>query len=156
MPLHRILLTNLASFVALYANKGFVSYFRQHFLDRTFQGLYRANAFDIALLVPYFVVLILLASYGLHRYILVYLYYKNRKKRTIEPPARFEDLPRITVQLPIFNEQYGADRLLDCICRLKYPKDKLDVQVLDDSTDETVGVGRDLVEGYAAIGHPIS
>jgi cellulose synthase/poly-beta-1,6-N-acetylglucosamine synthase-like glycosyltransferase len=142
--------------VGVTSPKGIGPYIQQHFLDRTFQGLYHANAFDLALLIPYFVVLILLASYGLHRYILVYLYYKNRKKRTIEPPARFEDLPRITVQLPIFNEQYVADRLLDCICRLKYPKDKLDVQVLDDSTDETVEVVRHLVERYAAVGHPIT
>src|ERR1700756_4598443 len=156
MPLNKILLTNLASFVALYANKGFVSYFRQHFLDRTFQGLYRANAFDIALLIPYFVVLILLASYGLHRYILVYLYYKNRKNHTSEPAARFEALPRVTVQLPMFNEQFVAERLIESVCKLKYPREKLDIQVLDDSTDETVEVGRDLVERYAALGHPIS
>jgi cellulose synthase/poly-beta-1,6-N-acetylglucosamine synthase-like glycosyltransferase len=156
MPLHRILLTNLASSVALYANKGFVSYFRQHFLDRTFQGLYHANAFDIALLIPYFVVLILLASYGLHRYILVYLYYKNRKNHTSEPAARFEDLPRVTVQLPIFNEQFVAERLIESICKLKYPREKLDIQVLDDSTDETVEVVRSLVERYAALGHPIT
>src|SRR5579864_4727662 len=156
MPPHNILLSNVASFVALYANKGFASYIRQHFLDRTFQGLYRANAFDIALLVPYFVVLILLASYGLHRYILVYLYYKHRDKHTVDPPAYFEDLPRVTVQLPMFNEQYVAERLIDCICKLKYPNDKLDIQVLDDSTDETVEVVRNLVERYAALGHPIS
>src|SRR5246500_2911792 len=156
MPLNKILLTNLASFVALYANKGFVSYFRQHFLDRTFQGLYRANAFDIALLIPYFVVLILLASYGLHRYILVYLYYKNRKNHTSEPAARFEALPRVTVQLPMFNEQFVAERLIESVCKLKYPREKLDIQVLDDSTDETVEVGRDLVERYAALGHPIT
>jgi cellulose synthase/poly-beta-1,6-N-acetylglucosamine synthase-like glycosyltransferase len=156
MPLPNILLSNVASFVSLYANKGFASYIRQHFLDRTFQGLYRANAFDIALLVPYFVVLILLASYGLHRYILVYLYYKNRKNHTSEPAARFEDLPRVTVQLPMFNEQFVAERLIESVGKLKYPREKLDIQVLDDSTDETVGVGRNLVERYAALGHPIT
>jgi cellulose synthase/poly-beta-1,6-N-acetylglucosamine synthase-like glycosyltransferase len=156
MPLHNILLSNVASFVVLYANKGFASYIRQHFLDRTFQGLYRANAFDIALLVPYFVVLILLASYGLHRYILVYLYYKNRKNHTSEPATRFEDLPRVTVQLPMFNEQFVAERLIESVCKLKYPREKLDIQVLDDSTDETVEVVRNLVERYAALGHPIT
>ena len=156
MPLNNILLTNVASFVALYANKGFASYIRQHFLDRTFQGLYRANAFDIALLVPYFVVLILLASYGLHRYVLVYLYYRNRKNHTSEPATRFEDLPRVTVQLPMFNEQFVAERLIESVCKLKYPREKLDIQVLDDSTDETVEVVRNLVERYAALGHPIT
>ena len=146
----------LASALALYGPRGIGPYLRQHFLDKTFQGLYHANAFDYALLVPYFVVLILLASYGMHRYVLVYLYYKNREKHTIDPPAYFEDLPRVTVQLPMFNEQYVAERLIDCICKLKYPNDKLDIQVLDDSTDETVHVVSNLVERYAALGHPIS
>ena len=77
-------------------------YIRQHFLDTTFRGLYRANAFDVALLVPYFIVLILLAGYGMHRYILVYLYYKHRKNGTTEPAAYFDDLPRVTIQLADF------------------------------------------------------
>ena len=56
------------------APKGVLPYLRQHLLDKTFQGLYRTDAFDRALLIPYFIVLILLAGYGMHRYILVYLY----------------------------------------------------------------------------------
>src|ERR1700736_694862 len=138
------------------APRGIGQYIRQHFLDRTFQGLYHANGFDLALLIPYFIVLILLASYGLHRYILVYLYYKHKDKRTTEPDGHFEDLPRITVQLPIFNEQYVVERLLESVCKLKYPREKLDIQVLDDSTDETAAVARNLVERYAALGNPIS
>src|SRR5258708_30160195 len=138
------------------APRGILPYIRQHILDKTFQGLYKADAFDVALLIPYFIVLILLAVYGAHRYVLVYLYYKNKKNRTTEPAAYFEDLPRVTVQLPIFNEQYVVERLLDAICKLKYPREKLDIQVLDDSTDETVEVARGLVERYAALGHPIS
>jgi cellulose synthase/poly-beta-1,6-N-acetylglucosamine synthase-like glycosyltransferase len=138
------------------APRGVGPYLRQHLLDKTFQGLYHTDSFDRALLVPYFIVLIMLAGYGMHRYILVYLYYKHKKNRTTEPAAYFEDLPRVTVQLPIFNEQYVVERLLDSICRLKYPRDKLDIQVLDDSTDETVEVARNLVERYAALGNPIS
>jgi cellulose synthase/poly-beta-1,6-N-acetylglucosamine synthase-like glycosyltransferase len=149
------LTSHLASTFAS-APRGIGQYLRQHFLDRTFQGLYHANAFDLALLIPYFVILILLASYGVHRYILVYLYYKKRKNRTGPPAAHFEDLPRITIQLPMFNEQYVADRLIDCICRMKYPREKLDIQVLDDSTDVTVTVVKNLVERYAALGHPIT
>src|SRR5271167_4240882 len=136
--------------------KGLGQYIRQHFFDKTFQGLYHPNAFDLALLIPYFIVLILLAGYGAHRYVLVYLYYKNKKNHTTEPPGRFPDLPRITVQLPIFNEQFVVERLLDAISRLDYPLDKLDVQVLDDSTDETVAVARGLVNHYAARGFPIT
>src|SRR5438552_1480697 len=147
---------SISAVAAFVASRGIVQYVRQHFLDTTFRGLYHANAFDMALLVPYFVVLILLASYGMHRYVLVYLYYKNRRNRTGEPAARFEELPRVTVQLPIFNEQFVIERLLDSVCQLKYPKDKLDVQVLDDSTDETQAVARGLVEHYAAKGFPIT
>jgi cellulose synthase/poly-beta-1,6-N-acetylglucosamine synthase-like glycosyltransferase len=143
----------LAAFVA---PKGIGQYIRQHFLDKTFQGLYHPNAFDTALLIPYFIVLILLASYGAHRYVLVYLYYKNRKNRTTEPPGLFPELPRVTVQLPIFNEQFVVERLLDSISRLNYPLEKLDIQVLDDSTDETIAVARGLVNHYAAKGFPIS
>jgi cellulose synthase/poly-beta-1,6-N-acetylglucosamine synthase-like glycosyltransferase len=138
------------------APKGVGQYIRQHFLDKTFQGLYHANAFDTALLIPYFIVLVLLASYGAHRYVLVYLYYKNKKNRTTEPPAHFPELPRITIQLPIFNEQFVVERLLDAICRIDYPLEKLDIQVLDDSTDETIAVARGLVNHYAAKGFPVS
>jgi cellulose synthase/poly-beta-1,6-N-acetylglucosamine synthase-like glycosyltransferase len=143
----------LAVFVA---PKGIGQYIRQHFFNKTFQGLYHPNAFDTALLIPYFIVLILLASYGAHRYVLVYLYYKHKKNRTTEPPAYFPELPRVTVQLPIFNEQFVVERLLEAICRLNYPREKLDIQVLDDSTDETVAVARGLVNYYAARGFPIS
>jgi cellulose synthase/poly-beta-1,6-N-acetylglucosamine synthase-like glycosyltransferase len=142
--------------IALAASRGVTQYIRQHLLDRTFQGLYHANAFDMALLIPYFVVLILLASYGVHRYMLVYLYYKHKKNRTTEPRHFFSELPTVTVQLPMFNEQYVAERLLDAICRLDYPREKLEIQVLDDSTDETVNVVRTLVERYAALGQPIT
>jgi cellulose synthase/poly-beta-1,6-N-acetylglucosamine synthase-like glycosyltransferase len=138
------------------APKGVMPYLRQHFLDRTFQGLYQINGFDLALLIPYFIVLIILAAYGAHRYWLVYLYYKYKKNKTTGPAAHFDDLPRVTVQLPIFNEQYVVDRLLDAVCKLDYPREKLDVQLLDDSTDETVLVARALVERYAALGHPVT
>jgi len=138
------------------ASKGLVPYLRQHFLDKTFQGLYQINAFDLALLIPYFIVLTILAAYGAHRYWMVYLYYKHKKNKTTDPTARFDELPRVTVQLPIFNEQYVVDRLLDAVCRLDYPREKLDIQLLDDSTDETIEVARILVDRYAALGHPVT
>jgi len=133
-------------------SRGFGQYIRQHFLDKTFQGLYHANAFDLALLIPYFVVLILLASYGIHRYVLVYLYYKNKKNHTVKPGCEFSELPRVTVQLPIFNERFVVERLLDAVCGLNYPLEKLDIQLLDDSTDETQAVARGVVDRYAARG----
>src|SRR5215472_4329674 len=112
----------------------------QRITDKTFLNIYQINGFDLALLIPYFIVLIILAAYGAHRYWLVYLYYKNKDKKTTAPPAQFDDLPHVTVQLPIFNEQYVVVRLLDAVCKLDYPREKLDIQLLDDSTDETVEV----------------
>ncbi len=153
--LHSDLITILVSALWV-APRGIGPYLRQHLLDKTFQGLYHTDAFDRALLIPYFIVLVLLAGYGIHRYILVYLYYKHKDKRTTAPSAIFAELPRITVQLPIFNEQFVVERLLDAVCKLKYPREKLDIQVLDDSTDETVEVARNLVERYAALGNPIT
>ena len=136
--------------------KGFIHYFKSQFLSPTFKGLYSPNAFDMMLLIPYFVVMIILAGYGIHRYVLVFMYYRNRKNRTTEPPTQFADLPRVTIQLPIFNEQFVVDRLVESICKVEYPKDKLDIQVLDDSTDDTVKVAKAVVDRYAALGHPIT
>ena len=154
--MHLTLISPLA-LVLIFASKGLGAYFRQHFLDKTFVGLYQVNAFDLALLIPYFIVLTTLAAYGAHRYWMVYLYYKHRKNKTTKPPDYFhsDELPRVTVQLPIFNEQYIVDRLLDAVCRLDYPREKLDIQLLDDSTDETVEVARILVDRYATLGHPV-
>jgi cellulose synthase/poly-beta-1,6-N-acetylglucosamine synthase-like glycosyltransferase len=146
----------VANMAVVLAQHSFSQYVRQHFLDTTFKGLYQANAFDLALLIPYFVVLILLATYGIHRYTLVYLYFKNKKSGTGEATEKFAELPRVTVQLPIFNEQYVVDRLLQAVCRLDYPREKLEIQVLDDSTDETVNVARGLVEYYASQGYLIT
>src|SRR5215468_4936366 len=139
----------------LFAERGLSQYIRQHFLDTTFKGLYQANGFDLALLIPYFVVLVLLASYGVHRYTLVYLYYKKRNRET-QPVEDFTELPRLTIQLPIFNEQFVVDRLLQAVCRIEYPREKLDIQVLDDSTDETIDVAQSLVEHYQNQGYPIT
>jgi len=147
--------------LAVLAPHGLLHYFRSHFGDIRingfgFKGLYRLNGFDVALLIPYFIVLLVLASYGVHRYVLVYLYYKHRKNKVEQPPNRFAELPRITVQLPIFNEQFVIDRLVDAVCKMDYPREKLDIQVLDDSTDETIEVANAVVQRYAALGYPIT
>jgi cellulose synthase/poly-beta-1,6-N-acetylglucosamine synthase-like glycosyltransferase len=137
----------------LLAPKGFGHYWKTHYADKTFEHLYRWNTFDTCLLIPYFVVMIILSFYGLHRYQLVWLYYKNKKNaaKWDEPPARFTEgeLPFVTIQLPIYNEQFVIDRLIEAVCRLEYPRDRFEVQLLDDSTDETRGVAREIVERYA-------
>jgi len=107
------------------------------------------------LLIPYFIVMIILAFYGIHRYQLVYLYYKYRRNAANNPPSSFEQLPRVTIQLPIFNEQFVIDRLIEACTNLDYPRELLDIQVLDDSTDETRDVAAAICERYRAIGHPI-
>jgi cellulose synthase/poly-beta-1,6-N-acetylglucosamine synthase-like glycosyltransferase len=90
-------------------------------------------------MIIYFVMLVGLSCYGLHRYLMIFLYYKHRKKAA-QPLGRLDPLPRVTVQLPLYNEMYVAERLLDAVVALDYPTDKLEVQVLDDSTDETTGI----------------
>ena len=85
--------------------------------------------------------MVILAFYGIHRYQLVWLYYRNRKNaaKWSESPARFpdDDLPFVTIQLPIYNEQFVIHRLIEACCRLDYPRDRFEIQLLDDSTDET-------------------
>ncbi|MEO6829176.1 MAG: glycosyltransferase, partial [Acidobacteriaceae bacterium] len=126
-----------------------VHYFHQQWVaHQIFAPLYSFNWFDASLLTPYFILMIILAFYGLHRYQLVWLYYRNKKNATHEPTSRFSDLPFITIQLPIFNEQYVVDRLIEAVCNLDYPRDRLEIQVLDDSTDETRQVASQIVERY--------
>jgi cellulose synthase/poly-beta-1,6-N-acetylglucosamine synthase-like glycosyltransferase len=157
-PLRRRLLFTTIHTLALtllfQQRTGLGHYWKTHYATRTFQGMYRWNSFDVYLLVPYFIVMVILAFYGIHRYQLVWLYYRNRKKAatSLNPPMRFadEDLPFVTVQLPIFNEQYVIDRLVDACCRIEYPRDRFEIQVLDDSTDETHQVAGEIVARYAA------
>lgn len=87
-------------------------------------------------LLCYLLVLVGLAGYGFHRLSIVYLYWKNRNNKP-QPKARFQELPVVTVQLPMFNEKFVVDRLLESVAALDYPQDKLEIQILDDSTDDT-------------------
>jgi cellulose synthase/poly-beta-1,6-N-acetylglucosamine synthase-like glycosyltransferase len=100
------------------------------------------------------VVCTVLAVYGIHRYILVYLYYKYRRNRP-QQQACFLDKPRVTIQLPMYNELYVAQRIIEATCRVDYPRDRLEIQVLDDSTDETTRIAAETVERMRAEGHPV-
>src|ERR1700677_1132695 len=95
--------------------------------------------------ICYSLVVLGLSAYVIHRYSIIYLYFKNRHRK---PAAisKFHVLPVVTVQLPIYNEIYVVERLLKAISELAYPKDGFEIQVLDDSTDET----RELTERLAA------
>lgn len=111
------------------------------------------------LCVAYFVVLGLLASYGLHRSHLVLTCWRHRRKlaqtRQGLPAldlSQDQALPHVTIQLPLYNEATVAERLLDYTARIEYPRDRLEIQVLDDSTDETSGLLRRHVARLAATG----
>src|SRR4051794_14971662 len=99
----------------------------------------------------YFFVLIILAVYGWHRYHLVYLYMRNSDRVPKAGPLP-DELPVVTIQLPLYNEMYVADRLIDAVCRIDYPHDRLEIQVLDDSTDDTCSIADLAVRRFAAQG----
>src|SRR5512138_1310418 len=105
-------------------------------------------------LAAYFFVLIVLAVYGWHRYYLVYLYLRYRDQEP-KAGAPLDPLPAITIQLPLYNEMYVADRLIAAVCAIDYPRERLEIQVLDDSTDETRSVAELAVRRLAAQGHDI-
>jgi cellulose synthase/poly-beta-1,6-N-acetylglucosamine synthase-like glycosyltransferase len=144
------------AYLAFAPHNGLLHALKMQYADQTFKGLYHWNWFDLTMLLPYFAVMIALSYYGIHRYTMCYNYYKYKKNYHPDPPQYFAELPLVTVQLPIFNEQFVIDRLIEAVCAMEYPREKLDIQVLDDSTDETQQVAADIVARYAALGHPIS
>ena len=111
-----------------------------------------ANA---ALVGLYFALMALLSLYGLHRYYLIFLYYRYRAAAPPRPAGRFRRLPRVTVQLPLYNERFVVEQLLESVCRLDYPRELLQIQVLDDSTDETQRLARRKTEQLRDAGQPI-
>ncbi len=100
---------------------------------------------EVLFLATYFLVLLILSIYGSHRYVMAYLYYKY-KGNLPAPKAKFQQLPPVTIQLPIYNEMYVVERLIDAVAAIEYPRNLLEIQVLDDSTDETQGIARARVE----------
>lgn len=112
----------------------------------------------IIILVIYTIALTYIMVFCLMQFHLLYHYKKNNGGRTdVEPEeVQAENYPHVTVQLPLYNELYVAARLIDNIVLLDYPKDKLEIQVLDDSTDETVAIVADKVSFYKKLGFDIS
>ena len=107
-----------------------------------------------ALLGVYFAVLAVLSFYGSHRYVILRLYKKHDGRHDPAPARRWEaaELPVVTVQLPLFNERYVAERLIEAACALDWPRDRLEIQVLDDSTDDTTARCEAVVARLAAEG----
>ncbi len=136
----------------------FVKYFHD-LVNKTWGNispLYKLDTFDWIILLAYFSILFLLAIYGAYRIKQVVDFWRYRKF-VPQPAGRYAEaeLPHITVQLPLFNELYVVDRLLQAVTAIDYPREKLEIQVLDDSTDETVKVAKAVVAKYAAEGFDI-
>ena len=112
------------------------------------------NLAETVFMTIYTIVLLVVVLYGLHRYGLVYLYYRHRHKAPM-PMGQFEQLPMVTVQLPMYNEQFVAKRIIERTCEIDYPRDKFQIQVLDDSTDETVDIALAAVAAAKAQGFDI-
>ena len=118
--------------------------------------LYQLDSFDWTILILYFTILVVLAIYGGYRVKQVIDFWRYRKF-VPQPKGRFAeaDLPVITVQLPLFNEMYVVSRLVKAVTAIDYPREKLQIQVLDDSTDETVRIAQATVAEYAELGFDI-
>jgi cellulose synthase/poly-beta-1,6-N-acetylglucosamine synthase-like glycosyltransferase len=123
--------------------------------DDTFGGIYKLSAFDWAMLIPYFSILFILSIYGVHRYETIRRYRKCRENLLQTAPKLYEQLPRVTIQLPLYNERFVVERLLEETTKIEYPRELLQIQVLDDSTDETHPYTERLCNEYSAAGFPI-
>jgi cellulose synthase/poly-beta-1,6-N-acetylglucosamine synthase-like glycosyltransferase len=108
---------------------------RQH----TTSGEQTYPMIKLVIAVPYLTTLLLLVFYGLHRSQLVWMLWKHRAQLPPAPPRQLPEgeLPHVTVQLPLFNEPDVLERLLECVARIDYPRERFEIQVLDDSTDDT-------------------
>ncbi len=106
------------------------------------------------LLIVYFISLTILFGFGIHGLVLLYYYKKTLNVQA--PEINFAgEYPTVTIQLPMYNEMYVIERLIDAVCEIEYPKDRLQIQVLDDSTDETTIIASKLVDKYKAQGFDI-
>ncbi len=105
---------------------------------------------------------VILATYGLNSLIMVLLYLRHRSfdglrtPREHQPAPPLSNAPPVTIQLPIYNELHVVERLIDAVTRLDYPQDRLQIQVLDDSTDETTALAQGRVDYYRRRGFDIA
>ncbi len=107
-----------------------------------------------ALLIFYIIVLSFPFIFGSNGFLMIYYYFKYRKKQ-VARKGELKDIPVVTVQLPVYNELYVVNRAVDAICALDYPKDRIEIQVLDDSTDETTSILAQKISEKARAGFDI-
>ncbi len=110
---------------------------------------------DDIVLVGYFLSLAILFVFGCHGFIMIYY---HRKYKSVKPAYKKEFSPDsiVTIQLPLYNELYVVERLINAVCKIEYPKEKLEIQILDDSTDETTNIVKDVVGRKKSEGFDIS
>ncbi|MGQ9642413.1 MAG: glycosyltransferase [Ignavibacterium sp.] len=109
---------------------------------------------DDIVLIGYFLSLTILFVFGLHGFIMLYYHKKYRDNNPV-PKPQIDENATVTIQLPLYNELYVAERLIKATCEIEYPKDKLEIQVLDDSTDETTEIVANIVKQKQAEGFDI-
>jgi cellulose synthase/poly-beta-1,6-N-acetylglucosamine synthase-like glycosyltransferase len=113
--------------------------------------------FKYIILGVYFLCVLGLSIYSSHAYLMLYYYYKDQKNRKNRksPKFKLKTYPLVTIQIPLYNEKYVAERIIRSVCALDYPKDRLEIQVLDDSTDETTTIVQMIVRRYQEQGFDI-
>ncbi|MEP7146066.1 MAG: cellulose synthase family protein [bacterium] len=114
---------------------------------------------DSIILSAYIISLTILFFFGAHGFNMIYYYFKTFNKRTIdlsEEDLFMTEYPVVTIQIPLYNEQYVITRLIDSVLRMDYPKDKLEVQILDDSTDESTKIISEHIKKYLHQNYDIS
>jgi cellulose synthase/poly-beta-1,6-N-acetylglucosamine synthase-like glycosyltransferase len=106
----------------------------------------------IFLVIVYAFALTFILMYSFSQVHLAFVYYSRRKQKPAVPQAiETADWPMVTIQLPIYNEQFVVERLLDAVAGFDYPADKLEIQVLDDSTDKTVQITADKISALQGV-----
>jgi len=109
---------------------------------------------EILILIIYIFSIAVLFIFAAHYIFILYFYIKTKNK-SISLPQTLKHYPDVTIQLPLYNEKYVAKRLIESVIKIDYPIDKLEIQVLDDSNDETVDICKNLVSKYRLLGHNI-
>lgn len=106
------------------------------------------------IIYSYFISLTILFVFGSSGFVMIYYYLKHRNTKQ-EPVDVLKEFPAVTIQLPLYNEYYVVERLIDSVCLIDYPKEKFEIQVLDDSTDETTSLLTGIIEQYKNKGYDI-
>ncbi|MDA1237142.1 MAG: glycosyltransferase [Acidobacteria bacterium] len=115
---------------------------------------YHVPPIEALVLALYGLSLAALCAFGTHRLVLLWLYTKYEKNQASAAPMP-DELPFVTVQLPVYNEPFVVEELIETVCMLDYPADRIEFQVLDDSTDETTAIAAAVVARMAKQGHQI-